>query len=278
MKLNALYRRSILVSFHFSFLINIIESKQGWNTSGNSYLQYEAPTQFKHTRKLMINGTFAATKNNPNENMLLALEDSNGHNIFTFSILKDWAILSINLDSGYFTRADSRIEDTTSGKIFPTAIIIYYEPEDSNGYVYWSEVEVGKNWWKLGHHRNVTSTWNFDNITLFIGGYKGTSKTQFKGCLSNFVFDGVSIIDTYFDQYPSNENPKMVGNSNRNPEKCDDLNRMLADQAIGSQTDQTTNQHSQQSTTKKSVNSSVRPEPIKILVQLICASIVFGFK
>lgn len=276
MKLNAFFKLHILVSVQFAFLINMIESKQGWNTSGNGYIQYEAPTQLKHTRKLMINGTFATTKSNPNDDLILAVKDSNGNNNFTFSISKDWATLSINFASGNFTKMHLHDFDATSGKIFPFAIIIYYEPKDDNKGEYEFALEVGEFFGKI--LPNNTSTWNFERITLSLGGYKGTNKTQFQGCLSNFVFDGVSIIDTYFDQYPANENPQMVGDSNRNPEKCEDLNRILADQAILSQTDQTTNQHSKQSTTKKTANSSFRPEPIRVLAQLISASIVFRFK
>ena len=132
MKLNAFFKVHILVSLHYSFLINMIESKQGWNTSGNGYIQYEAPTQLKRTRKLMINGTFATTKSNPNEDMILVTEDSNGHNNFTFSISKDFATLSINFISGNYTKMHLHDFDATSGKIFPFAIIIYYEPKDDN--------------------------------------------------------------------------------------------------------------------------------------------------
>ena len=51
--------------------------------------------------------------------------------------------------------------------------------------------------------------WNLDNITLYIGGYKKSieSGIYFEGCLSDFTFQGVDIISTYFQQYPNNTNP-----------------------------------------------------------------------
>ena len=69
--------------------------------------------------------------------------------------------------------------------------------------------------------------WNLNNITFFIGGYNSTTENYFQGCLSEFVYDEVDIIETYFNEFPNNVNPTrgpfIVGDFRNEPEVCDDF-------------------------------------------------------
>ena len=76
-------------------------------------------------------------------------------------------------------------------------------------------------------HDNIK--WNYDNITIYIGGYRQPieSGSFFEGCLSDFNFQGVNIINTYFQQYPNNTNPVKgsltVGGFSNVAQTCNDV-------------------------------------------------------
>ena len=87
--------------------------------------------------------------------------------------------------------------------------------------------------------RSFDSTkWNLDKITLYIGGYKRSNNSgqNFEGCLSDFMFQGVNIINTYFQQYPNNTNPVKgsvtIGNFSNKAQTCDDVMSTVAPTSI----------------------------------------------
>ena len=274
MKLDKIFEPNLLLSFVITLLIIGIDSKQGWKTSGKGYMEYKTSTNFRFENKLVINGTFATTQNNPNDNMLVAAEDSNGYKIFTVVISKGETTINT------FTVADGKGPkmhgNHSVGKIIPFAIIISNKTENGDRYVYEFSTEG------LSHTKGDSmlvehkSTWNFDNITIFIGGYKKNPKTNFQGCLSDFLVNRFNIIDQYFDYYPDNTNPKLVGNFNEGPEKCDNLNRSPTEKDSATPENQSTIETNTKAS--ETASSSFRPEPIGILADLLCALISFRIK
>ena len=102
--------------------------------------------------------------------------------------------------------------------------------------------------------------------------YKLTTETYFQGCLSDFAFDGIDIIETYFDQYPNNVNPTrgsmVVGNFSNVPEFCQDIHPSPSKSTTSSTTLQTSSV----------TNSSNKLESIQFLIQLLFSIIVLAFE
>jgi len=198
------------------------ESRQGWKTAGNGYFIYTARTNFNATQKLEIAGKFSTKPNSQLNNVLVAGEDSSGTLLFQYSVFQGKGKL-VARQSGGFSVSESNIAGATSGYLFSFTLDVT-QTEDNGTY----------------HHNfdsSLTSVsvtvkdsikWNFDNIALYIGGYKQSIKSgsYFEGCLSDFVFQGVRIIDTYFLEYPGNTNPVKgnvtVGNFSNTAQTCDD--------------------------------------------------------
>ena len=115
----------------------------------------------------------------------------------------------------------------TSGELFEVDLIISETVDDDSKYKHWLQTSFKE------HHNTIGMTviekkaWDLDNITLFIGGYNSSFISYFHGCLSDFLLDGVDIIETYFQQYPNNINPSrgplVVGNFSNVPEVCEDV-------------------------------------------------------
>jgi len=240
------------------------EDRLGWKTSGNGYFKYKTSTSFRKTKQLMINGTFSTTPNNPNNNLIVAAEDNNGDSIFTYSVSHGVHYLSLRQLGSY-----QNISGITSGRVFNLALIFTETFEDDGNYLYnlTPLLEQESPLWSLG--KIEKATWNLDDITLFIGGYKLTNETYFHGCLSDFVFDGVDIIETYFDEYPNNVNPTrgsmVIGNFSNVPELCQDINPSPEKSSTSSTTLQTSS----------ATNSSIKPKSVKFLIQLLFCIVIF---
>ena len=99
-------------------------------------------------------------------------------------------------------------------------------PQISEGYAYSFTVTVAKNESVIGSQYTIktdipaisrsgfsvvisSNTFNFASIKIKIGGNSPDPvRAQFfEGCLSDFTFQGIDIIGTYFKQYPNNTNP-----------------------------------------------------------------------
>ena len=167
--------------------------------------------------------------------------------------------------------SSQNISGITSGQVFNLALIFSENLEDDGNYFYnlTPLLEQESLLFSLGKIEN--STWNLDDINLFIGGYRLTTETYFQGCLSDFVFDGVDIIDTYFDEYPNNINPTrgslVVGNFSHDPELCQDINPSPEKSSTSSTTLQTSS----------ATNSSIKPEAFKFLIQLLFCTVILTF-
>ena len=203
---------------------NIEGQRQGWKTNGNGFLVYKANTSFGSTKKITIKGTFSTLPNITGKNMLIAAEDGSGYNFLRF-----W------VENGYHWRAIGLSEmsqnstEITSGSVFHFDLKILETLNDEGGYAHTVKTnfeEEPSNTVTFGNS-NDKEAWNLDNVTFFIGGYNSSSENYFHGCLSDFIFDGVDIIETYFDQYPNNLNPTKgqleIGDFSNQPETCDDL-------------------------------------------------------
>ena len=156
--------------------------------------------------------------------MLIAAEDGSGNNFLQF-----W------VEDGAHWRAigegsmSQNLTGITSGFVFHFNLEISETLNDKGGY----DHNVKTTFDELPSktitytYDNEKEAWNLDNATFFIGGYNSTSENYFHGCLSDFIFDGVDIIETYFDQYPNNLNPTKgqleVGDFSNQPETCEDL-------------------------------------------------------
>merc|ERR1712136_203985 len=118
------------------------------------------------------------------------------------------------------------VSGITSGKLFEVDLIISETVDVVGNYEH--TLQTSFKWDRtIGMTVVEKKPWDLDTITLFIGGYNSSSANYFHGCLSNFVLDGVDIIETYFQQYPNNVNPSrgplVVGNFSNVPEACDDI-------------------------------------------------------
>ena len=112
----------------------------------------------------------------------------------------------------------------TSGRLFSFKLIVRQIPSvDGEDYMHIVNSSL-----VIGRYTTDSRKWNLDNITLYIGGYKQSinSGQNFEGCLSDFMFQGVNIIEAYFQQYPNNTNPVRgrytSGNFSNMAETCDD--------------------------------------------------------
>jgi len=242
------------------------EERLGWKTSGNGYFKYKTSTSFRKTKQLMINGTFSTSPNNSNYNLIVAAEDNNGDSIFTYSISNGTQYLSLRQ-----VGSAQNVTGITSGKVFNLALIFSETLEDDGNYFYNLKplLEQESPLFSLG--KIEKATWNLDDITLFIGGYRLTNETYFQGCLSDFVFDGVDIIETYFGEYPNNVNPTrgslVVGNFSNVPELCQEINPSPEKSSTSSTTQQTSS----------ATNSSIKPESIKFIIQLLLCIVILAF-
>jgi len=203
---------------------NVEGQRKGWKTNGNGYFVYKASTSFESTKRITIKGTFSTLPNIDGKNMLIAAEDGSGNNFLQF-----W------VEDGAHWRAigegsmSQNLTGITSGFVFHFNLEISETLNDKGGY----DHNVKTTFDELPSktitytYDNEKEAWNLDNATFFIGGYNSTSENYFHGCLSDFIFDGVDIIETYFDQYPNNLNPTKgqleVGDFSNQPETCEDL-------------------------------------------------------
>ena len=233
--------------------------REGWKTSGNGYFVYKATTAFSNTKKLTINFAFATTQRNTFENMVLAAEDKNGYNLFQYSVSNGKEIKSMLQGLMQFTQEVSGI---TSGKLFEVDLTISETLEDDGNYTHMLESSFKGNWYDISVGVVDKKPWDLDTITLFIGGYNSSSANYFHGCLSNFVLDGVDIIETYFQQYPNNVNPSrgplVVGNFSNVPEACDDIMESTIVTSISSHTTEMT----------PTTSFAFRKEPVDCLLYL----------
>ena len=290
MMLTKAIRRNMFFVILIALLFNTVHSKEfkeqksvGWKTSGNGYLEYKASTSFSNTKQLMFNGTFATTKNNFDKNLVFALEDSNGDVMIIYYVSHGISHLSSN-NTECFNRTNQEtngyVETETpdyriiSGEIINFAFLLSESSVGNRVYTYsitrfinYSFVDA----WKY----NCSRRWNLDNITIFIGGYKLTTETYFHGCLSDFIFDGFNIIDSYFDQYENDEKQSkgslVAGSFNNNPEKCEN-----SEPGKQSTSDATTNG-------PPSTALSLRPKSIIFLSNmflplLFCKATIFIFQ
>jgi len=201
------------------------DQREGWKTSGNGFFVYEASTAFSSTKNLTINFAFATTQKNTFENMVLAAEDKNGYNLFQYSVSNGKEIKSMR-QNDLLQQVLQEVSGITSGKLFEVDLIISETVDDDGNYEH--TLQTFFKWDRtIGMSVVEKKPWDLDTITLFIGGYNSSSANYFHGCLSNFVLDGVDIIETYFQQYPNNVNPSrgplVVGNFSNVPEACDDI-------------------------------------------------------
>jgi len=203
---------------------NIEGQRKGWKTNGNGFFVYKTSTSFGSTKQITIKGTFSTLPNITGKNMLIAAEDGSGYNFLQY-----W------VENGYHWRSigglsiSQNLTGITSGSVFHFNLEISETLNDEGGYdhnVKTTFEEEPSNTIGFGNS-NEKEAWNLDNVTFFIGGYNSTSENYFHGCLSDFIFDGVDIIETYFDQYPNNLNPTKgqleIGDFSNQPETCDDL-------------------------------------------------------
>ena len=125
--------------------------------------------------------------------------------------------------SGLLQAVGSNIPGVTSGYLFNLTLVVTQTVENGT-----HRHTISSSLKSSGITVEDSIKWNFDNITLYIGGYRQSVKSgvYFEGCLSDFTFQGVDIINTYFQEYPNNTNPVRgsltSGNFNNVAQTCDD--------------------------------------------------------
>ena len=213
-----------------------VQKTVGWKSSGNGYLEYKASTSFNITKQLMFNATFATTKNNFDKNLVFAVEDSNGdviiidyvsHGITRLFMNNTGCVNKTINETNSYGVAETPDYRITSGEIIKFAILLSEASVGNRVYTYSFERFINSdNSFVYKTKYNCSRRWNLDNITIFIGGYKRTTETYFHGCLSDFIFDGFNIINSYFDQYENDvklsKGSLVTGSFNNDPEKCED--------------------------------------------------------
>ena len=246
------------------------QQREGWKTSGNGFFVYKARTAFNNTKQLTINTAFSTTQINKFENMVLAAEDKNGYNLFQYSVSNGQEVKSM-LQDGLLQQFLQDVSGITSGELFEVDLIISETVDDDGNYKHTLQSSFKDNHHTTGFTVVEKEAWDLDYITLFIGGYNSSSANYFHGCLSNFVFDGVDIIETYFQEYPNNVNPSrgplVVGNFSNVPEVCDDIIKSTIVTSVSSHTTEMT----------PTTSVAFRKEPIKYLNQCFCAFIILMF-
>lgn len=247
------------------------QPREGWKTSGNGFFVYKARTAFTNTKQLTINFAFSATQTNRFENIVLAAEDKNGYNLFQYSVSDGKEVKSLR-QNGLLQSVLQEVSGITSGELFEVDLIISETVDDDSKYKHWLQTSFKE------HHNTIGMTviekkaWDLDNITLFIGGYNSSSISYFHGCLSDFLLDGVDIIETYFQQYPNNINPSrgplVVGNFSNVPEVCEDVMESTIVTSINSNTTEMT----------PTTSFGFRKEPIKYINQCFGVLILLMFQ
>ena len=110
-------------------------------------------------------------------------------------------------------------------------------------------------------------TFNFTRVTIKIGGNSlpdPVASQFFKGCLSNFTFQGTGIISTYFRQYPKNTNPvrgketfiKSGHGFSNVSEPCDDVMTTTGPQTTAPSTTEHQSSSTQSSTSQSNATTS----------------------
>ena len=261
LKLIPLFLSVILLSNVEAKDDNIEGQRKGWKTNGNGYLVYKATTSFGTKGHITINGTFSTLPNITGKNMLIAAEDASGYNVFQFWVENGHQYRTFSVS---FNVEQSReLTGVTSGSVFHFTLKLSEIVDDEllgDGYFYNLETSFeGLPGTTMSMSRNARKDdLSLKNVTFFIGGYNLTSENYFHGCLSEFVFDGVDIIETYFDQYPNNLNPTKglfeVGDFSNQPETCEDL---TTTSTVAPTTDPITE------------NASLRPQSMSCVLQFL---------
>jgi len=239
--------------------------RKGWKTNGNGYLVYKATTSFETTDQITIKGTFSTLPNIVGKNMLIAADDASGHNVFQYWVENGYHLITIGETTIRKTEMSQEFTGITSGSVFHFTLKLSARFHDDVGYYYNVETSYkGLPSKSLSLGRNAKKdAWNLKNVTFFIGGYNLTSENYFHGCLSNFVFDGVDIVENYFDQYPNNLNPSKglleIGDFSNQPENCEDL-------TTTSTVAPTINPTIKTNTTE---NASLRPQSMSCVMQFL---------
>lgn len=118
----------------------------------------------------------------------------------------------------------TRIDGLNAGYLFSLKLSIFQTQSSNSSFRHRVTSSLG-----FGIDTHDDTPWNLHNITLYIGGYNQSkiAGNFFEGCLSDFMFEGVNIINRYFQQYPNNTNPRrssIIVNSFSNvAQTCDDL-------------------------------------------------------
>ena len=260
LKLIPLYLSVILLSNVEAKHDNIEGQRKGWKTNGNGYFVYKTTTSFETKGQITINGTFSTLPNVTGKNMLIAAEDASGYNFFQFWVENGHQYRTFPV----FTPLEQSEELTgiTSGSVFHFTLKLSEIVDDESygdGYFYKLDTwfEGLPSMMSMARNANKDDL-NLKNVTFFIGGYNLTSENYFHGCLSDFVFDGVDIIKTYFDQYPNNLNPTKglfeVNDFSNQPETCEDL---TTTSTVAPTTDPTTE------------NASLRPQSFSYVLHFL---------
>ena len=217
--------------------VNEDVNRKGWKTSGNGFLVYKTSTSFGNTKQIMIEGTFSIPQQSTGKHMLIAAEDSKGENIFQYYFEDGQEVKAMRSDGllQRMTCCEEYKEWIKSGSAFRFMLTISERLKDDGSYEHSMKSSIEESVTGLKENpiafglidKNDKNAWNLNNITFSIGGYNSTTENYFQGCLSDFIYDEVDIIKTYFDEYPNNVNPVrgslVVGNFRNEPEICDDF-------------------------------------------------------
>jgi len=227
-------------------------SRQGWKTSGNGYLIYNAHHHLPNSPsgKLDISGIFSTNPNSFRNNTIITANHGNGMPILTLASVSSWDGHQSGPAGQWFV-----IESLVKTKAKDHYLVHWKHVDRVNdGYVYSLRIKIDQNsksngsYWHnvtyaIGNDRNPDSwsnswiddlDWDIDSVTLNIGGHNTTAPLHgnynfFEGCLSDFMFEDVDIIQKYFEEYPNNVNPVRssfsIGNFSHVPQTCDDYPR-----------------------------------------------------
>ena len=186
-----------------------------------------------------------SAKDKVTKQIVIAVEDKNGQFMGYFGITTDdsdqGCIVSAVSDNGSLKHSlcsSTKPYNLTSGRFFNFTTTFSVTVDNT---VFKHSVVTKISDWgnakKIEQDSNARK-WNFENVKLYIGGYKTTvaESSQFTGCVSDVFVNGTNVITTYFNQSPNHTNPTVhSGSLPENATECNyDIMTTTAPQSTSS--------------------------------------------
>ena len=147
---------------------------------------------------------------------MVAVEDKNGEFMGYSSISTQEHIIDGNQGCHVWSVSFGSKAGThclTAAKAFSNFTTTLSVTVDNTVFKHSVETKINNFWNVKATKESNARKWNFENVKLYIGGYKTSvlESSQFTGCVSDVFVNGTNVITTYLNQSPNHANPAVHG-------------------------------------------------------------------